>query len=664
MKSGKKPAVLCIAICVLGLAGCATTGSKLDEKKNTGPLYVQETGRADMLMAVLRPAGKGIDADEQKFLDIIQSVLNDNFKKFSAITLSDIQNMEAIVEYQTFAASGIFSDEGFISIGNITNSRYLLVGTLLKVNAGSYNLDLSIVDSVNTIKLATYNKNVTFKELSSLSAINAATAELLPQLGVVLTDNGKSALTTGQSEAEAEAQNALAMSMEAGRQGDFVTSLIYSYSASELDANSAAAKTQAAAAFKLMGGAGGAIIDDFQKQQLWKKNLTEFEKFYREHPPFEIVYTSVPIQDGTSDYDSGTADFSFYIGLRNKRNVRVMQKVLNDILKELRKTAYKRNEWGFDDWPRISAESTKKDPVETKFFAATPGYQEFSIVVGLFNNRDENVGTTTFSLYGQLLMKNGSISSDSTQERRLHISNVDINRLTEDMQIRILTIDGVDADKSNKDNYVKNAVVRKMLIAERSSISKAERKIPELPEERAARLAETARKEKMQEYWATRPLAYRFGINAATLYNPSARSRTDALSFSGGLEIGIKNVTVEGWAHFPLTSLTMKDDTQWGLGGGAGYTFVWKHFLLSLEGGLTHYWLDDNTSIAAAPNMQVKLDIIPGEHGLTFRFGYMAEFGAPDWGKNYDAYFNKDMAFQLGALWVVGKPMLGMVLWF
>jgi len=108
-------------------------------------------------------------------------------------------------------------------------------------------------------------------------------------LGVKLTEAGRKVLLTF-SEEEQNAQNALASSYEAERNGNFVTSLIYSYTAAGADSGSTAAKKQAAAAFKMMGGSGAAIKDDYRQQQHWKKQLVEFENYYREYPPFSIVY--------------------------------------------------------------------------------------------------------------------------------------------------------------------------------------------------------------------------------------------------------------------------------------------------------------------------------------------------------------------------------------
>jgi hypothetical protein len=151
---------------------------------------------------------------------------------------------------------------------------------------------------------------------------------------------------------------------------------------------------------------------DIEQREYWVKKLIDFENFYRSHPPFELAYTSRPVSKGPTSNDRKTVDFKFSVGMRHG-NVKTMQRALNDIIKELRKTDYKKNQWGLDNWPAISAESTKKDQLRTEVF---DGYRTFTVKAALFNNAGEAVATLEFPLYGQLKLKSGNnISASSTQ---------------------------------------------------------------------------------------------------------------------------------------------------------------------------------------------------------------------------------------------------------
>jgi hypothetical protein len=341
---------------------------------------------------------------------------------------------------------------------------------------------------------------------------------------------------------------------------------------------------------------------------------------------------------GPINYDRGTVDFEFAVGLR-QRNVNTMQRVLSDILKELRKTDYKKNEWGFNNWPAISAESTKRDQIRTDIF---DGYRTFTVKAALFNSDDEPVTMLEFPLYGRLTLKSGNrIGAASTQERRMVIT-VKSDFLTEDMQIRLVSINGVDADKSNVDAFVTNYIVEKLPPRSSTTISKKDIKLPELPEERDKRLAAETKAKRKQAVWNTKPLQNRRNFFASVLYDPSLQDNVrKALSLEGGLGFGYKNFSIDGRFVTSIDSIMGQSEEAagmaYGVGLAGGYSYVWKHFLLSLEGGFT--WYNPNVW---RPLLEAKFDMVPGNSGLALRIGYKLEFGEP----------------------VSGNVMAGLVLWF
>jgi hypothetical protein len=401
------------------------------------------------------------------------------------------------------------------------------------------------------------------------------------------------------------------------------------------------------------------------QQGYWIKKLIDFEIFYRNHPPFELVYTSKPTIKVPADYGKETVDFEFSIGLRHK-NVETMQKALNDILKELRQTDYKKNQWGLDGWPAISAESTKKDQIRTDVFE---GYRTFTVKVALFNNNDESAATLEFPLYGQLKLKSGNtIGAVSTQERRMTIT-VKGDLLTNDMQIRLVSINGVDADKSNVDAYVKNYTVKKMPVRSRTTISNNDILFPELSEEKDKRLAAEVKTKTKQAEWDAKPLQKRKGLSVSALYNPPLRDNwRNALSLEGGLGLGYKNFSIDSKFVSSIDSIMNQSEGAgelvYGVGFAGGYSFVWKHFVLCMEGGFTFYSDNNLGTSAVLPLIEGKFDMVPGRAGLALRIGYKLEFGSPQENKFCNYYFGKNNSFGTDSLRMVGNPTAGLVLWF
>ena len=657
--NGKKHIALFLV--VLSMLGCASLKGRDKQASDNLQMYKEGKGREDMTLSILRPAGIGLFHDEEKYLDIIQGALNSDFGKFSAIQLFDSKNLDTILEQQQLSLSGHFSESDYIRIGELVQSRYFLAGDLARVDSSNFNLYLSISDKEKGVILCAFTKTVSLKEIINSKASRAAVASLLPELGVVFTPAGQEALKEELSAEETEARTALALSYEASRSGNLIDALIYSYTATSADKNSAAAREQAASAFKMMGGEGTKIIEDIKRQQYWKDNLLAYENFYRNHPPFELVYTSKPVMKGAANYDQLTVDFEFVAGLRH-RNVKTMQKVLNDILKELQKTDYKKNQWGFNRWPEISAASTRRTSIPTDVFE---GYRTFTVRAVLLNNREDIVATAEFPLYGQLLItQENIIQAASTQERRVDIT-VKSSLITDDMQIRVISINGTDAVKSNVDAYIKNFAVEKLPIKSAITISKNNLRTPELPEDKGKRIAAEAKVRDKQAKWNAKPLQNRFNINAMAMYNPLlAADYENALAFEGGVGLGIKNISLDGRLVYSYDSILNKKMGEiYGLGLAAGYSFVWRHFLLSFEGGGT--WYKDGSAATFLPLFETKLDMVPGKKGLAFRLAYKMEFGKPDPANLFlQSYFAENNSFGSESLRIVGNPSVGIVLWF
>ncbi|MCL1837219.1 MAG: CsgG/HfaB family protein [Treponema sp.] len=143
-------------------------------------------GGGDIRLAVLAPEAK--DGAPGYLPLYIQGLLNNNFSKYSAITLIDRQNLDKIIAEQDLGANGRFSDTDFISIGQLANAQYFLFGTVQKLSSGRYSLQLSITDSNTGVRRAAFMKDGTLSQIEGSGAlINEASTDLLGQMGIRLT---------------------------------------------------------------------------------------------------------------------------------------------------------------------------------------------------------------------------------------------------------------------------------------------------------------------------------------------------------------------------------------------------------------------------------------------------------------------------------------------
>jgi len=247
--------------------------------------YFTGNGGKGISIAVLEPTGKGLSQNEQWVLSLVQGSITGDFNKYSAMTIVDRQNLEKILAEQAQALSGVYSDEDFVSIGKLSNARYILTGSVSKT-LSSYILELSVSDVETGERKASYSpKQVTFAELESLSAIKEASADLLSQLGVKLTASGLAELKKA-APAQVQAGAALARGIVAQKQGTEVAALSYYFQAAALDPSllEAVNRSSVMSASISSGNIGADVRNDIQWRREWISRLTETEKYFASLP--------------------------------------------------------------------------------------------------------------------------------------------------------------------------------------------------------------------------------------------------------------------------------------------------------------------------------------------------------------------------------------------
>jgi hypothetical protein len=240
------------------------------------------SGGKGLSLAVLEPTGKGLSADEQWMLSLVQGSIAGDFKAFSAMTIIERQHVEKIMaDVAKAMESGYYSDSTMARIGHATNAKLILTGIITKT-ANTYMLELSVTNAETGERKASYSpRSISLEGLENLSAVKAASADLLKQLGVELTAAGQEELLKPLPVHQIQGQTALAHGITAQRQGTEVTALSYFYQAAALDPTLLeATNRQKVITANITSGNIGA---DARNDILWRKNwiakLTEFEEF-------------------------------------------------------------------------------------------------------------------------------------------------------------------------------------------------------------------------------------------------------------------------------------------------------------------------------------------------------------------------------------------------
>jgi TolB-like protein len=422
-----------------GLAACASEATTAETsaavtgapQKATAPAYWTGNGGKDLSIAVLVPEGKGLskgpDKDETYLPSMVQGVVVGDFTKFSAMKVLDRQNLDKVIAE---GESGYYENESnFAQLGASADVRYLLTGSLQKTGSG-FMLQLGVVEAANGESRAAYSGNCTAAQLDNLSAIKTASADLLAQLGVTLTDAGKTGLL-GATASNVAAETALAKGITAQRSGTVVEAMSYYYEAAKFDPGlaEAASRNSVLTAEITSGNIGQNVRNDIQRRAAWVKTLDEAAAFFKEHPPYEIIYDPALTQ-GRIDYAKETADISFRTIIIGTTGL----KIIDDLGQGLNKTG-KSSEW------RIGVDS---------IWEAIPGV--YNITATLLDENGEAIGSATGRLN---INKNVDFSDGRTT---ITFANVDANKITDKLTVSINGVNGINAKAAGERGYISISV--------------------------------------------------------------------------------------------------------------------------------------------------------------------------------------------------------------
>ncbi|MDR2143975.1 MAG: leucine-rich repeat domain-containing protein [Treponema sp.] len=434
------------------------------ETNNTLPKYWTGDGGNGLGIAILVPEGKDLADGEAYLPTLVQGVLVGDMTKFSAMKVLDRQNLEKVIAE---GESGYYADESnFVQLGTVTKVQYVLNGSLQKTASG-FSLQFKITDATSGsgASKAVYTGSCSAAELENLSGVKKASAELLAQMGINLTDAGKTSLLGGTT-SNVQAETALARGITAQRSGTIVEALSYYYEAAKFDPGLAEAASRGSVlSADIQGGnIGQNVRNDIQARAGWNKTLQEATAFFKEHPPFELVYDPTLTQ-GKIDYTKETVDMSFSAMLIGTTGF----KIIYDLDQGLEKTG-KSREWG------IGVDSIYRE---------LPGNYRFEAI--LVNETGETIGRTTSNFnvqpysdsdFRRIYDIHGFYDSDSYDSYDSYynssiyyytsdiyynfshkgfnvvFSSVDANKISDRLTVSIISVNGMDAKTAGERGYM------------------------------------------------------------------------------------------------------------------------------------------------------------------------------------------------------------------
>jgi hypothetical protein len=286
------------------------------------------------------------------------------------------------------------------------------------------------------------NANVKAMEILNAKAINDGFLAIIDNLGIILTETGVAAIKN-PSRDEIQAALNLARGNAAEKSGNQIEMLTYLYNASAYDPSllDAADRFEVFSRLLSSGDTGELVKSDLMEREKWKKILDEFDKFYRDHPPFALSFNPVPTQKGYTDYDNRTATLEFEAAFQEDISFEAMQKVFTILSVGLKKTG-NQELWGFSTRPYRS-------PLFGKFTS-------YSIKAELVHDRNEAVDELTFRIRSRIVLLRSTLYADSTQKIKQSFKPIQIDsELTGNMMVRIVSVNGMETEKVMQNGFIR-----------------------------------------------------------------------------------------------------------------------------------------------------------------------------------------------------------------
>jgi len=417
-------------------------------------------GGRGITLAVLVPEGRGLAANQNYLPTLVQGVIVGDLSKYSAISVLDRQRLETVLRE---TESGIYRNESdFGRLGEIASVDYALTGSITRTSTG-YAMQIQIVGTGSGnigVTRASYSGTPTIAEMDNFTGIRRASLELLSQLGINLTDVSRQELAAAAATNNVNAQTALAQGITAQRGGTEVAALSYYFQAAAFDSTllEAANRSSVLNTNISSGNIGSDVRNDIAWRRDWVAKLTEAEQFFdsfsrTQSMPYTLFYSD-EITQGAVNYQNETVTLSIKTNLRGFSVwVDSVERALRAVYNGLEATRRK-DTWGLGNWPQQRV--TNLDPFITRS-------QNFSIIIELLNSQNEVIGRQTLQSGGSwgfaFQDRNGRIISpiiniSADDQKVLQFQNVNANKITDRLTIRVVSVNGIPAENASRDRLL------------------------------------------------------------------------------------------------------------------------------------------------------------------------------------------------------------------
>jgi hypothetical protein len=417
-------------------------------------------GGKGMSITISVPQANGLAENQKHLPALVQAEFVSNFSGYSAISVLDWERLDDIYEKLYSDHYGDKAEVARQDLGNLAPTTYFMDGKITKTATG-YHLQISISKTADKMTAASYSGTFTFWELDNLTGIRRASLELLQKMGVTLTAKAQGELSGAAAANHISAQTAFARGITAQRQGTEVAALSYYFQAATFDPSlrEAASRSSVLNANISSGNMGNDVRNDIQWRKDWVARLKETEQFFDnfnkiEHMPYTLFY-SKEIEQGKINYQNETVAISIetYLygsGVWTLSIERALQAVYDGLNATGRKDI-----WELGSWPHRGV---------TDLNAFERRRNDFSVVFELVNNQNKVIGRQTLQAGGSWGLNWGNrptVELSSGDRKTLSFQNVNANDITNNLTIRVASVNGKNAETAAIDGVLQIKAIAK-----------------------------------------------------------------------------------------------------------------------------------------------------------------------------------------------------------
>lgn len=310
--------------------------------------YFIGDGRKDLKIQVEIPELKNIGDESAWLPEFVVNTISDGIAKYSNIEIVDTHNAQRVADAQRRDENANFSDAETVEAGNFSVARNVLLVSITGKST-SYALSIRINDKEKNVSIAAHNKpNCSYEDLESGKALTEAVDDLLCQLKVELTSEGRKALLevgTVKNAASISAQKLVAQGTVAQQKGSNIEALSYFIQAATSDDSLERALKAMSNGSQIIaaGDFGTKARNLIQRRNEFKQLIATTKSYFEKNIPYLIVYDP-NLQMGKINYEKETFDMTVTIAVVKDIE---KEKIYKNIIQAYESETDSKN-WGLD----------------------------------------------------------------------------------------------------------------------------------------------------------------------------------------------------------------------------------------------------------------------------------------------------------------------------